>query len=270
MHILIATDGSRYAQEAVNFGVVLGRALQAGLSLVGVSDPGSRAAQMRSDLHAIAEALEYGSPVPVEIRSGKPADQILRAVKDGNADMLVAGTRSRGWMGRLLLGDTAQRLAREVRVPMVLVRRSRPVIRRILVCTGGGEHGRQDVEMATEIAAQARAELVILHVMSQLAVSRRAMTEQLQQPAAWHQEHRTREGEHLSEMLAIAAASGVSASAKLRWGLVVDQIVAEARQGDYDLVTLGAHGGAGFQRYLLDDVTEAIIAELGRPVLIVR
>lgn len=270
MEILIATDGSRFAQEAVNFGVVLGKALDANLSLVGVAEQRSRSTKMRSSLHDIAKALDYESPVPVEIRSGRPADQILKAVADSNADMLVAGTRTRGWMGRLLLGDTAQRLASEIRIPMVLVRRSRPQIQRILVCTGGGEHGRMDVEVASDIASKASAELIILHVMSQVAVTRRALTEQLQKPAAWHQEHGTPEGEHLSEVMEIAAVRGVEVSTKLRWGLVVDQIVAEARQGDYDLVTLGAHGGVGFRRYLLDDVTEAIISELGRPVLIVR
>jgi nucleotide-binding universal stress UspA family protein len=270
MRILVATDGSRFAQEGVNFGVVLGRTLNAELSLVGVVEAGTRADRMRSELHAIAEGLDYGSPVPVEIRSGRPAPQILRAVEERGADMLVVGTHARRWVGRLLRGNTAQRLARDARVPLVIVRCSRPAVRRILACTGGGEHGRIDAEAAVDIAARASASVVILHVMSQVAVARGALTDQLRQPAAWHQEHGTPEGEHLNELVAIGLARGVDTSVKLRWGLVVDQIVAEARQGDYDLVTLGAHGGSGLQRYILDDVTEAVIEELDLPVLIVR
>ena len=53
-------------------------------------------------------------------------------------------------------------------------------------------------------------------------------------------------------------------------GLVVDEILAEARDGDYDLVVIGTHRGEGWRRILLDDLAHQIIAQVDRPVLIVR
>jgi nucleotide-binding universal stress UspA family protein len=57
---------------------------------------------------------------------------------------------------------------------------------------------------------------------------------------------------------------------KVRHGLVVDEIQAEARSGDYDLVVIGAHRGEGWRRILLDDLAHQIIVEMDRPVLVVR
>jgi nucleotide-binding universal stress UspA family protein len=56
----------------------------------------------------------------------------------------------------------------------------------------------------------------------------------------------------------------------VRHGLVVDEIQAEARSGDYDLVVIGAHRGEGWRRILLDDLAHQIIVEMDRPVLVVR
>jgi nucleotide-binding universal stress UspA family protein len=52
--------------------------------------------------------------------------------------------------------------------------------------------------------------------------------------------------------------------------LVVDEILAEAAGGDYNLVVIGAHRGAGWERLFLDDLARQIIEQLDRPVLVVR
>ena len=50
----------------------------------------------------------------------------------------------------------------------------------------------------------------------------------------------------------------------------LDEILAEARDGDYDLVVIGAHRGEAWRRILLDDLAHQIIVQLDRPVLVVR
>jgi nucleotide-binding universal stress UspA family protein len=56
----------------------------------------------------------------------------------------------------------------------------------------------------------------------------------------------------------------------VRHGLVVDEILAEAQSGDYDLVAIGAYRGEFWQRILLDDQAHRILVQLDRPVLVVR
>jgi nucleotide-binding universal stress UspA family protein len=63
---------------------------------------------------------------------------------------------------------------------------------------------------------------------------------------------------------------GVRARPKVRHGLVVDEILDEARAGEYDLVVIGAHRGEPWQRILLDDLAHKILVQMDRSVLVVR
>jgi nucleotide-binding universal stress UspA family protein len=55
----------------------------------------------------------------------------------------------------------------------------------------------------------------------------------------------------------------------VRHGLVVKEILDEARSGDYDLVVIGAHEGRGWERFLLDDLAQEIVDHADRAVLVV-
>jgi nucleotide-binding universal stress UspA family protein len=56
---------------------------------------------------------------------------------------------------------------------------------------------------------------------------------------------------------------------KIRHGLVVDEILAEANDGDYDLVIIGSHQGSNFERFLLDDLAHQIVTQSNTSILIV-
>jgi nucleotide-binding universal stress UspA family protein len=79
-----------------------------------------------------------------------------------------------------------------------------------------------------------------------------------------------REAVHLRKDLKILEDLNVPGEAKVRHGLVVDEILAEAREGDYDLVAVGANVASGFQRFILTDTTEQTVMGSDRPVLVVR
>jgi nucleotide-binding universal stress UspA family protein len=46
-------------------------------------------------------------------------------------------------------------------------------------------------------------------------------------------------------------------------------ILAEAEEGDYDLIVMGSHGPRLRKLFKLDDVTLQVLAEANRPVLVV-
>ena len=58
--------------------------------------------------------------------------------------------------------------------------------------------------------------------------------------------------------------------AKVRHGLVVDEITSEARSNSYDLVVIGAHRDEGMPRFLLDDLAHELVLDVDRAILIVR
>jgi nucleotide-binding universal stress UspA family protein len=53
-------------------------------------------------------------------------------------------------------------------------------------------------------------------------------------------------------------------------GLVRDEIIAEAREGRYDLLVTGAHTAPGLNARLVDDLSADILLAANRPVLVVR
>jgi nucleotide-binding universal stress UspA family protein len=81
---------------------------------------------------------------------------------------------------------------------------------------------------------------------------------------------RAPEGELLQRDIEVLDKLGVHARAKVRHGLVVEEILYEVQGEDYDLVVIGAYRGEGWQRILLDDLAHRLVVELDRPVLVVR
>ena len=68
--------------------------------------------------------------------------------------------------------------------------------------------------------------------------------------------------------MALAQAPG-HVQPRIRHGPVVNEILAEAREGGYDLIIIGAHQTRGWQRFLLDNLAHQIVVQADRPVLIV-
>lgn len=56
------------------------------------------------------------------IRTGVPAEEIVRATGDEGCDMIVIGTHGRAGLDRFLLGSVADRVLRTARCPVLTVR----------------------------------------------------------------------------------------------------------------------------------------------------
>ena len=218
--------------------------------------------------------LLSGAPPPqITMREGHCAEEILAEAACGVYDLVVVGARGRRGITRFLLGSTAERIARHASVPVLVFQgESRPV-ERVLVCTAGGTPGLGAVHLGGRVARLAGARVTVLHVMSQLAATPSMPTPllgDLEAPAGVLMVHNTREGMHLQQALVILADLDVPAHAHVRHGLVVDEVLAEAHEGDYDLVVIGAHAAEGIMRFLLDDTAHQILSRAERPVLMAR
>jgi nucleotide-binding universal stress UspA family protein len=112
--------------------------------------------------------------------------------------------------------------------------------------------------------------MVVLHVMSQISAGPGVSGEQLRIGAERLIVDRAPEGELLQRDITALEAIGIRAWAKVRHGLVVDEILQEVRGEAYDLVVIGAYRGVGWHRILLDDLAHRLVVELDRPVLIVH
>ncbi len=291
MHILMCTDGSSHGQAALRFGATLARGSPKPATLLGVIERPQDRAQVERALQEGKGWLEDAPEPWIKLREGKASKQILEEAASGEYDMLVVGTRGRRGITRFLLGSTAERIIGQSAVPVLLVQGGHDMVKRILVCTAGGEPGLVAIELAGRVAQLAGAHVTVLHVMSQLpaspvlphAAALKVMPqtpapsdvpdEQIRDLLASAEElmqGSTREGAHLREALAILADLDVPAQARVRHGLVIDEILDETCQEDYNLVVVGSQPSGGWMRFLLDDVSQHIIDCTDRPVLVAR
>lgn len=147
-HILIATDGSEQSLQAAQYvHTLLGAAPVERVSVIAVirplaavpfaSDFGEEAYAVRQEAsvgysfqqaaHDAAEriAQEFRTTVgQVEtlVRSGEPAEQIVRAAGELKVDLVVIGGRGKGAMQAILLGSVAYRVLHHAPCPVLVTR----------------------------------------------------------------------------------------------------------------------------------------------------
>ncbi len=281
MRLLIANDGSRYSDEAAGFARLLMGSEGTHTTLLGVAEEGESELRLRTAIDELADdlSLNCDCTVDVRIRRGFAPEQIMDEAAAGDYDLVVVGARGGGRLRRFVMGRTTRRLLRHVSVPLLIVSHGRPQLDRILVCTAGMNPGVVDTLVAARIAVAVGADLTVLHVMSQIALTDEAPTEYLDADAETILQSDVREGEHLRHTLAIMAAQGLAShccEVRVRHGLVLDEILSETREGGYDLVVIGAHSTPentrhpGLRTMLQDNMAARILKNTRRPVLVVN
>jgi nucleotide-binding universal stress UspA family protein len=281
MQVLIAGDGSEYARGAARFACELLEGTPAEIALLGVATRQNPERRLQQRLEALRYDLEVqGARVgEIIIRHGSPAEEILAETREHPYHLVTIGSRGLRGLQAMLMGSTTRQLSGQIETSLLVVTSPRSAIRRVLICTGGGEPGKEDAFVGGALASLRKADVTVLHVMSQVAISPDARYGYLEGDADQLMQSGTREGEHLSDALEILAGWGVGSGnreAKIRRGIVVDEILHEVREGDYDLVVIGAHRKmegqpwADLRTRLQENVAARIIEQTRRPVLVVR
>lgn len=278
MRILMCTDGTPACEYALRFAMPLAQAAQAEVTLLGIVGPIPEAGVRE----AVARAQGLlAAPAVAHIRKGRLAQEILAELESGQYDLMVVGSRGRRGLERLAFGSVAARLAKYSPIPVLIVKGPpRPAARKVLACTSGDVRGERVARWGGRMAQWLGADITLLHVMSQIPISAEAKFDELTGTAEEAVARGTREGRHLERELELARAQAEAAPSemrpKIRHGLVVEEIAAEADDGDYDLVVIGGHVAPAFPgnwdglEYLLEDVADQIIMALQRPVLVIK
>lgn len=134
--VLVPTDGSDVAGRAAAHAIDLASFLGAGIHVLSVVEDDALGPDVRSVLseneieaaateaieEIVATAEDRGiEDVTTTVAHGSPADEILAAVEDGDADVVVMGTTGRRGIDRILLGNVAEKTVRSVPVPVITV-----------------------------------------------------------------------------------------------------------------------------------------------------
>jgi nucleotide-binding universal stress UspA family protein len=315
--ILVPLDGSEFAETALPLAAALSRGSGAAVELVSAYDPlppptaspadvaalgvpihadalgavpvttaelseslrDERTTYLRDAARRLREATEVDAEVAlVEGR----ADQAIQArVKASGADLVVMATHGRGALERAWLGSVADRLVRDLHMPILLVRPvegepvdlSSPVtLDRMVVTLDGSELAESVLDPALELAEALGLPVVLKRVIGvrmdlespYIPHAAHAYHEQVEQERTEAREYLAQVGEEASRRGAKVAALDVDQGPAAR--TILDTIDADGR----DVLAMATHGRGGLRRMLLGSVSDKVVRAATGPVLLVR
>lgn len=144
---------------------------------------------------------------------------------------------------------------------------------RILVPVDFSEHAIHAVRLAVDLARTYGSKLTLLHVgvvphvySTELGLGGAAapLFTEMSAQVAREQRHR------LERVAAEEVPEALTTELIVREGFPPEEVLAQVRSGEHDLVVMGTHGRTGFGRVLLGSVTERVLRECPVPVLVTR
>jgi len=280
--LLLATDLSARCDRALDRAVALAKLWDADLIVVHALEqsdtfytdeltarlPSWRqsdgAALVRKQLRQDVASL--GSRVTVIVEKGNATDVILAAAKRENCDFIVCGVARSEQLGRMLLGSTVDRLAREIAAPLLVVKnRIRGPYRHILVATDLSESSRYALQAA----------MVYFHAES---------------PSVFHAYDAPFSGvtpdpiRTQQDFLSVAKTkctrflldSGIAnheiknLKLVLEYGPPVRLIQRYEQERELELVVVGAAGGGAGYKFLVGSTAKEILRDIAADVLVIR
>lgn len=272
MKILIATGGSSHSEKALQFGAQIARCADEAPTILTVVRRKEDLPRAESILQRATFLLADVPCVETRTRIGRPAEEIVAEAREGGYDMIIVGERQSHTLKARMLGSTAVHVVEHAACPVIIAKGEIRPIRRILLCDSGALVPSLLSRFTAQLAGMllGEEEITVLHVMSQITAWPGVPDQQLQASAEELIQGHAPEGEWLASDLQVLSHPGIHARAKVRHGAVVEEILAESHGNGYDLVVIGAHREAGWQRVLLEDIAHEIIKRVDRPVLVVR
>jgi len=136
--ILIATDGSKRTQNAVEMGLKIAKEQGSKVYAVYVVDTVTFTSipmdvtwenmyQLLKDegedaVKAVKDAAPAGVEVDTHVLEGNPAVEITKYAVDNGVDLIVMGTLGKSGIDRILLGSTAEKVIRIAGCPVLVIK----------------------------------------------------------------------------------------------------------------------------------------------------
>jgi len=294
-NILVPTDFSAAADNALSYGVALARQFEATLWLVHVVEPqtfftglegvpippldiGEETARAKELMAEFSKNVPANVALRSLVRYGPVMGEISALAKEENLDLVIVSTHGRSGLDRALFGSMAERIVHHAPCPILVVRErehdfvqdsSIPQVgttirlNRILAPLDFSDCAKKVVRYAEAFARKFNAGIVCVHVLESekppIAVDMEA----------FYDGHRIEAEKKMAAQLREIEVS-VQVEGAIKFGKVHPQIVEMAEGRQVDLIILGERRRSGIGRFLLGSTTDQVIRHAPCPVLVVR
>lgn len=293
-NILVPLDGSLLAENILPYARRLALAGKSEITLLFVANVRGR------DVLPMVERKDRPSPVTPEtyleeqvqavesegigaqyaIVAGPVPDSIREFSLRHHNDLIALATHGRAGLDRLLHRGTADELLRTTRVPLLLIRSEEPqpssarlgIITRIIVPLDGTDVAEAALPHAVSIAKGLAAQITLVRAISPAAVAVAGPGE----PFAYGPDPGQLdllEGEaldYVTEKASELTARALTVDTRVMIGPPALIITDLADETGSSLVVMSTRGRSGFMRLVLGSVTNQVVSQSRRPVLLIH
>jgi nucleotide-binding universal stress UspA family protein len=260
--ILVGTDGSEAAEQAVDFAARL--AHEHGTELIIAHSRGNDVIERATNRAQAAGVAALGRPV-----DGEPARGILDLAQAQASTLIVLATHGSG-SEQTVIGATTEAVLRGSTIPVLTVRagglaRSGRCFERIIVGMDDSEPSDAALATVIDFPPEDRGCVDLIGVAGTAFVIGGSEYHQ----AAIDELHEDTE-RILDAALATARKRGRSFNGRVLDGRPAQALIAAAQAERADLIVLGSHGRRGLRRLFVGSVAESVVQASPIPVLVVR
>ncbi|MDO8386841.1 MAG: universal stress protein [Polaromonas sp.] len=204
----------------------------------------------------------------IHLATGSVVTEIERKAEAMQAGLVVLGARGAGFLRRLVLGSTSERLLKHTHRPVLVVKQTpHEPYRRVLVALDFSPWSVHAIALARRVAPNAR--LVLLHAFE---VPFEGKLRVAGVDTATIEHYRRQAGTTATQQLHdVAQQAGLAPGhweACIVEGEPWQRIVEQEQERDCDLVVLGKQGRSAAEDFFLGSVTRSVLNEGGTDVLV--
>jgi len=273
--LLITTNGFKGTLPAIEYGAWFAGIMRMKITLLGVTESLNPAAI--DDHHPLEDVFEHAVNLfkdrnveySLEVQKGEAEHVIPERANRGDY-IIVVGPLGRPQIKRWLTGRSIRSLMERIKSPILYVPQLRLPLKKLLIGVGGIGYAESAENLAFQVAAAAHADVTILHVIPPTDLdypSTREVREHLNDLANTD----TLPGRSLKKALTIAKDMELNAKVTARQGNIVEEILAEIKEGNYDLVCMGSpYSASALRQFYTPNVTAEIAEVIHCPVMTAR
>jgi len=292
-NILVPVDFSEASMEALQYVRALSAASGATIHAIYVQQPSAMIADLNGvpistppDCETATErgvALDKllskdaprGIVYTTDSRIGYPVEVINSMAGETEADMIVITTHGRKGFSRLLFGSVTERVIREGRCPVLVLRPGQERyceapfrMKKVLLPIDLTEHSQQAIQYGVGLARKFGAEITLAHFIPRLGASEK---EEIS-PAAIDEFRWTKETvEHwLEKALENREMENVATKCVALDGSILAELPEYVKKEGFDLIVCTTHGFGGLRHLLFGSIAEDVMRESPCPVLIIK
>jgi sulfate transport system ATP-binding protein len=256
LRILAKLESTHRNEGLISTATHLGGASHGLLSLLAIAPNKEEVGESRELLEAAKSAVHTTRRdirLTTRARIGESVVETVLESQEGYFDLVVLHRESVQADANASFPEVARHVLASARVPVILVSEFGSTLKRVLICTAGGEPGKSDVRLAARIARHTGAFARVFHV-------RRRGVETIE---------RARIDRHLARAQSVLTSFGVESDVLVAEGDPLKELKRQIEEGQWDLVVIGSSLQAILNDPAKSSFDAQVLASTAIPVLIV-